>query len=90
MNPDFAPLVRERLSGLPPAYVVTVQHDLLRDEGVLYAQRLVKAGVDVKWHHYEHGIHGIFSMFAVPGINIEAGRECMQDFLRYAREQFRR
>ncbi|XP_072034214.1 neutral cholesterol ester hydrolase 1-like [Amphiura filiformis] len=86
-DPDFAPLMRENLTGLPPAYVLTAQHDLLRDEDILYTQRLQKAGVDVTWNHYQHGVHGIFSMFAVPGVNIAAGRECMRDFIKYAREK---
>ena len=87
LNPDFAPLMRENLQGLPPAYVLTAQHDPLRDEGILYAQRLAKAGVDVTWKHYNHGVHGIFSLFPVPGLSVAAGREGMQNFLDYAREK---
>ena len=87
LNPDLAPLMRLNLTGLPQAYVLTAQHDLLRDEGVVYAQRLEGAGVQVTWKHYVNGVHGIFSMFAEPGLSIEAGRECMKDFIGYAKKE---
>lgn len=40
LNPDFSPLMREDLTGLPPAYIMTVEFDVLRDEGIAYGKRL--------------------------------------------------
>ena len=46
------------LSGLPPAFILTAQNDVLRDEGESYALKLVQAGVDVTAVRYLGAIHG--------------------------------
>jgi acetyl esterase len=46
------------LSGLPPAYVFTMEFDPLRDEGILYAMRLLEHGVSVELHQYPGTFHG--------------------------------
>jgi acetyl esterase len=53
-----APARAADLSGLPPAYVVTCEFDPLRDEGIDYAQRLMRAGVATELHHYPGTFHG--------------------------------
>jgi acetyl esterase len=58
-NPLAAPLRALSLHDLPPATVVTVEHDPLRDDGKRYADRLQAAGVPVRLHCYPGTIHGI-------------------------------
>ena len=58
-----APARAEDLSGLPPAYISTMEFDPLRDEGVQYALKLMQAGVPTELHSYPGTFHGS-SMFA--------------------------
>jgi acetyl esterase len=60
-NPYASPLRATDLSGLPPAYVVTDEHDPLRDEGFAYVDRLRAGKVPVEHRHYGTQIHGFFT-----------------------------
>jgi acetyl esterase len=64
-NPYASPLRATDLAGLPPAYIVTAEHDPLRDEGFAYADRLRAARVPVEHRHYGAQIHGFFTMVNV-------------------------
>ncbi len=57
-SPYAAPARATDLSGLPSAYVSTMEFDPLRDEGILYALRLLQAGVSVELHQYPGTFHG--------------------------------
>ena len=63
-----APARAENLSALPPAYISTMEFDPLRDEGVLYALKLMQAGVATELHSFPGTFHGS-SLFATARIS---------------------
>jgi acetyl esterase len=68
LHPDASPLRSASFAGLPPAVILTAEHDVLRDEGELYATRLVKAGVPVRHRRFAGQMHGFFTLVdALPG-----------------------
>jgi acetyl esterase/lipase len=58
VSPYASPAIADDLSGLPPAFVTTMEFDPLRDEGILYALRLMEAGISVELHSYPGTFHG--------------------------------
>ena len=63
-DPLVSPIKRADLSGLPPALIITAEHDPLRDEGELYGRRLQEAGVPATVSRYAGAGHGFVQHFA--------------------------
>jgi len=81
VSPYAAPARADDLSGLPPAYVMTCEHDSLRDEAIVYATRLMAAGVQVELHNYPGTVHG-FDFLIPSEISTRAVNEGVEAFKR--------
>jgi acetyl esterase len=80
-DPDVSPLRATDLAGLPPALIAVAGYDVLRDDGVAYAQALRDAGVDVQLDRYDDMPHG----FVRWGGIVERGGELVRSLSAFAR-----
>jgi len=64
-DPSVSPLAASSLSGLPPAYLMTAECDLLHDEGIAYAEKLKQAGVACEVVDHPGLVHDFIYLQAV-------------------------
>jgi acetyl esterase/lipase len=74
----------EELAGLPPAFVVVDENDVLRDEGEAYARRLVEAGVPTTSVRYNGTLHDFMMLNPLRGTR--ASSEAIAQAIRILRE----
>ncbi len=56
-DPYAAPSRATSLKGLPPTFIDVGELDLFRDENIIFAQRLLEAGVTTEFHLYPGAYH---------------------------------
>lgn len=56
-----SPLRAESHADLPPAFILTAQHDPLRDHGPKYAEALTAAGSSAELRNYRAAVHGFIT-----------------------------
>ncbi|MDB5410865.1 MAG: esterase [Rhodospirillales bacterium] len=74
-DPLVSPMRAPSLAGLPPAFVVTAEYDVLRDEGEAFAAKLRDAGVVITLRRYDGMAHGFLRMVNL----IVTSRQAMDD-----------
>ena len=87
LSADVSPLLvkDKELAKLPPTYVLTVDHDRLRDEGFIYAARLKANGVNVVHHHFENTFHG--SLTFLDGLfELDIAHQMLNDIVEYFKD----
>ncbi|XP_027253937.1 arylacetamide deacetylase-like 4 isoform X3 [Cricetulus griseus] len=64
-NAELSPLLADdkTIAQLPETFLVSCEHDILRDDALLYKKRLEDQGVPVSWYHVEDGFHGCLLLF---------------------------
>jgi acetyl esterase len=82
VSPYASPARAKNLAGLAPAYVMTCEHDPLRDEALHYAMRLMDAGVQVELHNYPGTVHGFDLLTPSAAVAMRALDDCVGAFRR--------
>jgi acetyl esterase len=84
-DPDASPLRATDLEGAAPAYIAVAGHDLLRDDGLRYAEALRAAGVEVTLERYDDMPHSFLRWGGV----VDRARELVEALGEYARARLR-
>ncbi len=91
-----APCARTKLSylyaGLPPAYIVLAECDIVHDEGEMYAQKLLDAGNTVHMKDYKGACHGHMMMAvdaSIGGLKCQNGLDAIDDLCKMLAHLFK-
>ena len=82
-NPDAVPILADDLKNLPSTFVAVADHDPLKDEGILYAEKLKANDIDVSLKLYKGTTHGFFQM----GGFLDDTKKLMQDMVEFINTQ---
>lgn len=60
-SPKISPLYADNLAQMPTTFVMTAGFDPLRDEGLMYAEKLKSLNVPIHHYHFDNLIHGFIN-----------------------------
>ncbi|XP_054242096.1 arylacetamide deacetylase [Indicator indicator] len=82
-----APLLASaaQLRRLPLTYLLTCGHDVLRDDGLMYAARLRAAGVPLAHQHFQEAFHGAMIFISGSG-ELAVGRRLLNSYIEWLDE----
>ncbi|XP_077981910.1 neutral cholesterol ester hydrolase 1-like [Glandiceps talaboti] len=81
LDPYFAPLLADDLTGLPYTHIWTGEFDVAKDDGTLYARRLKNASVEVNIDDIPGGFHAMLYMGLKVG-GLEVGHRLREDIVK--------
>lgn len=76
-----SPIEAASLEKFPRSYIETAEYDCLRDEGIMFGERLREAGVDVQLYEIKNACHGFET-----AVDSSITRECMNRRVKWLRE----
>ncbi len=60
-SPEISPFYIKDLESMPRTLVMTAGYDPLKDEGLLFAERLIRHNVEVQHYHFDSLVHGFIN-----------------------------
>ena len=85
-RPDYvyySPVEADSFAGLPPAYIETAEFDCLHDDGILYAELLRNAGIEVVLNETKGTMHGYDIVQSSP-----VTKASLEARIRFMKEQY--
>ena len=79
INPGLSPLYHSNFSQLPPAFILTAQYDPIKDDGMMYREKLLAAGNAVCYKEYKNVVHGFINLPGIAKEGVQAYKD-IQEF----------
>lgn len=86
-SPDISPLREATLPQLPPTLVATAEFDVLRDEGVAYAEKLAQSGTPVR-HLHAADMHHVFPVHPALVMRFRQSAQTLDEIAAWLRKVF--
>lgn len=87
LSAEVSPLLADNaaLSAVPPAFVLTCEYDVLRDDGFFYSRRLERLGVPVTWHNVPDSFHGVINFYNQGWLSFAAAERVLERVVDYVK-----